>query len=336
MKVRSFLLASIAIVAFSCKKSTENAAPVTPPPAENMVEVLLKLTGDITTSESPLGRKVPAGTTNARTLRDSTIYWVIVRKDNKSIYGGLFNQADSIRLKLPVTGMITVQAAAYKKGSGAGLYYYWQNDQQNYPSFLGNGNAAGQLTAAVLTNKMDTIQYVFGSSIRVDTVWYRGIFKTETDSSSNDRISTLHTEADAYVGETTFAAAATPAVVTLPMKRYAFGVQYSAGNFNSGRLIADFSGSMPTRYLTPGDTVNQYLYSAQEFFQRDSLLNDAVTVKMKWEKADGSIVPLGEKKIFFKRNVLTKISVTIPPAGSAALGPVISEMNWSGSETVNF
>jgi len=57
---------------------------------------------------------------------------------------------------------------------------------------------------------------------------------------------------------------------------------------------------------------------------------------MKWEKPDGSIVPLGEKKIFFKRNVLTKISVTIPPPGSAALGPVISEMTWSGSETVNF
>ncbi|WP_217605264.1 hypothetical protein [Chitinophaga sp. GbtcB8] len=336
MKVRLFLLASIAIVAFSCKKSTENAAAATPPPGDNVVEVLLKLTGDITTSESPLGRKVPANANNARTLRDSTIYWVIVRKDNKSIYGGLFNQADSIRLKLPVTGMITVQAAAYKKGSGEGLFYYWQNGQQNYGSFLGNGNAAGQLNSAVLTNKMDTIRYVFGYTIRVDTVRNIRLFKTETDSTWNDVIATLHTEADAYVGETTFAAAATPTVVTLPMKRYAFGVQYSAANFNSGRLIADFSGAMPTRYLTPGDTVNQYLYSAQEFFQRDSLLNDAVTVKMKWEKPDGDVVPLGEKKIFFKRNVLTKISVTIPPPGSAALGPVISEMTWSGSETVNF
>jgi hypothetical protein len=93
---------------------------------------------------------------------------------------------------------------------------------------------------------------------------------------------------------------------------------------------------MPTKYITPGDTVNQYLYTAEEFKQRDSLLNDAVTVKMKWEKPDGSIVALGQKKVYFKRNILTKITVTIPPSGSAAFTPEISETTWSGSETVGF
>lgn len=332
MRVKFILLACVTIAAFSCKKSNENAPPpVTPPTSESTVEALLKLTGDINTSESPLGRKAPGSTVFAKTLTDSTIYYVIVRKDNKSVYIGLFNQADSIKLKLPVTGTVTVEAAAYKKGSGAGLYYNWYNGLQHYGIHIYGSDATN--FSGYLTNKMDTIRYVYGGSFRVDTLNYQAIF----DPADTTRFTyTLHSEIDSYLGSTTFAASTAPEVINLSMKRYTFGIQYSASNFSSGRLIADYSGSMPTKYITPADTTKQFLYTAEEFKQRDSLLNDAVTVKMKWEKTDGSIVSLGEKKIYFKRNILTKINVTIPPAGSAPFTPVLTESDWTGSETVGF
>lgn len=329
MKLRSILLACVTIAAFSCKKSNENAPPpVTPPASENTVEALLKLTGDFNTSESPLGRKAPGSTVFAKSLSDSTIYYVVVRKDDKSIYIGLFNRPDSIKLKLPVSGTVTVQAGAYKKGSGPGLYYYWENGRQHYayPFFGADGSP-------YLTNKMDTLRYVWGYLIQADTLHYLSMFDpADTTRSTN----TLHSEADSYLGSTTFAASTAPDVINLPMKRHTFGIQYSASNFSSGRLIADFSGSMPTKYITPADTTKQFLYTAQEFIERDSLLNDAVTVNMKWEKPDGSLVPIGEKKIYFKRNILTKINVVIPPSGSAPFTPVLTETDWTGSETVGF
>jgi hypothetical protein len=332
MRVKIILLACVTIAAFSCKKSNENAPPpVTPPASENTVEALLKLTGDIKTSESPLGRKAPGSTVFAKTLSDSTIYYVIVRKDNKSIYIGVFNQADSIKLKLPVTGTVTVEAAAYRKGSGPGLFYRWYNGQQAYSTPI-YGSDANSPTGYV-TNKMDTIRYVYGYLFRADSLSYRAIFDPADTTRSTH---TLHSEMDAYLGSTTFAASTAPDVINLSMKRHTFGIQYSASNFSSGRLIADFSGSMPTKYITPADTAKPFLYTAEEFKQRDSLLNDAVTVKMKWEKTDGTIVPIGEKKIYFKRNILTKINVTIPPSGSAPLTPSITETDWTGSETIGF
>lgn len=332
MRVKFILLACVIIAAFSCKKNNENAPPpVTPPASENTVEALLKLTGDINTSESPLGRKAPGSTVFAKTLSDSTLYYVIVRKDNKSVYIGLFNQADSIKLKLPVTGTVTVEAAAYKRGSGAGLYYEWDNGLQRFPTPIYGGAASG--IQGRLTNKMDTIRYVYGYLFRADTLSYKAMF----DPADTTRPTyTLHSELDSYLGSTTFAASTAPDVINLSMKRYTFGIQYSANNFSSGRLIADFSGFMPTKYITPADTTKQFLYTAEEFKQRDSLLTDAFTVKMKWEKTDGSIVSLGEKKIYFKRNILTKLNVTIPPAGSAPFTPVLTETDWTGSETIGF
>ncbi|WP_298739877.1 hypothetical protein [uncultured Chitinophaga sp.] len=331
MRLRFLLLACVTITAFSCKKSNEQAPPAAPPASEGTVEALLKLTGDIKTSESPLGKKAPGTTVFAKTLTDSTIYYVIVRKDNKSVYIGVFNQADSIKLKLPTAGTVTVEAAAYKKGSGTGLFYRWYDGRQAYSSPIYGGDAVNP--TGYVTNQMDTIRYVYGYVFRADSLRYRSMFVPEDSTRATN---TLHPEMDAYLGSTTFAASAAPDVVNLFMKRHTFGVQYSTQNFTSGRLIADYSNYMPTRYLTPADTTRQFLYTAEEFKERDSLLNDAVTVKLKWEKPDGAIVALGEKKIYFKRNILTKINVTIPPSGSAAFTPSITETDWTGSETVGF
>src|SRR5690349_15525945 len=105
MKARVLLLAAVLVTTFSCKKSNENEA-VTPPPAgaTPTIDVQLKLTGDLTTTESPLGRKVTGGAQNARSLRDSTLYSIVVSKDGRAIYEGIYNRADSITLKIPSSG----------------------------------------------------------------------------------------------------------------------------------------------------------------------------------------------------------------------------------------
>ncbi len=257
---------------------------------------------------------------------------MIVRKDDRSIYSGIFDRADSIQLTLPVEGNVMVEASAYKRGSGPGLYYYyrWGGNQRDYSTSAIYGNASN---TGVVTNKMDTISYRDGGSHRADSLGRLAVFNP---ADTTRPVFMLHSELDTYYGQVIFAGASAPSVIDLPMKRRVFGVQYSADNFSSGRIIADFSGLMTTKYITTGDTATQYLYTAKEFLVRDSLLNDAVMVKMKWEKPDGNIVSLGEKKIYFKRNILTKIHVSVPASGSAPLTPVISETDWSGTENVSF
>jgi hypothetical protein len=331
MKLKSFLLASIAITVFSCKQHDEDVTPSTPPETGKTVQAILRLSGDISVSESPLGAKMSLWID--RDLRDSTIYYVIVHKDDLSVYSGIFDHADSILLTLPTEGNVTVEAAAIKRGSGTGLYYFWQL-LDVLPDYTTSGIYGNTDFEGLLKNKMDTISYPGGAGNRADALHKLKVFDPADTTNS---LSARHPELDTYYGQVTFAASAAPTIINLPMKRCTFGVQYSADKFTTGRLIADFSGMMITKYLTPHDTTTQFLYTAEEFLQRDSLLNDAVTVKMEWENTDGSIVPLGEKKIYFKRNILTKIHVSIPlPGGSAPLEPVISETTWSGSETVNY
>ncbi len=57
MKSKLFLLACVAVTAFSCKQHDNDVTPTPPPATGKTVQAILRLTGDISVSESPLGRK---------------------------------------------------------------------------------------------------------------------------------------------------------------------------------------------------------------------------------------------------------------------------------------
>lgn len=327
MRSTLLLLTLCFTLAISCnKKDKETPDPVEPPASGETVRTRLRLTGDILATESPLpnGRLVNDVEGYARELRDSTLYGVILQELAPWGYWqttscGLFNNRDSLALDLPVEGEFRIIVQVYKRGTGPGLYYTWKNGAQYFDEPINN----------TLDNRMNN-----GNKTR-DTMFSSQLFDP-IDSTNYLRV-VEYGEADGYRGETTVTATGTPSIISLDMKRMSFGVQFSAVNFTSGKLHAEFPyWLMHPKSVTPENIDDQhFIFLADEFATRDSL-RLAINVKITWEKPDGSMVPIGEKSIRFKRNVLTKIQVTIPNTGRSIIDPVITETEWSGTETVEF
>lgn len=323
MKSILLLLAcSCAIAIVSCKKNKQNPPPQPPPVTNETVRVRLRLTGDILTSETtlPNGRKAGTASDYAKTLKDSTLYAVIVKKNNVTFSSGLFNRLDSISVEIPAEGQITIIATAIKRGTGAGVFYTLVNGKQVFDWPF----------KTTLNNRMDTS--VLGRRMQ-DTLSMQMVNPLDTTKSLDWK---TYPEIDAYRGATTFAAIGAPPVLSLNMKRLAFGMQFSSPNFTTGKLIAEFPLlDMQSISVTPANINTQYHIYSTDFFKFTDSLSWGINVQMKWEKPDGSFVPLGGKLIKFKRNVLTKIQVNIVNTGKIDLDPVITETNWSNTEIID-
>lgn len=320
MKHTFILIAALGLFAASCKKN--NGQPQQPDPSANSstVQVRLRLSGDILSADSPLpnGRQAgPGSNTEARMLRDSTIYAVMVRKGNANwgdpFTSGMFTKPDSIILDLPVDQTVTVIVRAFRKGSGGGIHYIWQNGKPyfEYP------------VHAALTNKMDSTQKKM-----IDTVSWLKI--TSTLDSAITFGEKDNPETDLFYGKTTFLISAAPISQSLELKRHAFGVQLAATGFTTGKLRLEIDGSHP-KSVTPADINSKYFVFASDLFKFQQQFARNVTIK--WEKPDGNIVIVGQKAITFKRNILTKIQVAV--SGNINLDPVITDTEW-GTETVVF
>lgn len=332
MKSTLPLLTLAITLAVSCKeKDKPNPNPPEPPVVNETVRTRIRLSGEILSSESPLpnGRKVDHTPQYAKALRDSTLYGVMVKTGPNfltTISRGLFNNTDSIVIDLPVEGQFRIIAYAYRRGTGSGLFYEWRANEQyfNWPIYT------------TLRNRMDTSgPIVEHFNTILDTLSGFDLFDPLDSTRTSPRQE--HAEADVYRGAVDVTATGAPGIINLHMKRMAFGIRFSAANFSGGKLHAEFpAGYMAGQSVTPANINDKYfIYSAGDFKYGDTLYS-AMNVKMSWEKPDGSIVPLGSKDIMFKRNVLTTIHVTISDTGKKDLNPIITETEWSGTETVSF
>lgn len=332
MRSTLLLLTLSFTLAVSCKnkdKTTPN--PPEPPTTGETVRARIRLSGDILSSESPLpnGKKVDNSTQYAKELRDSTLYGIMVKTGanlNTTISRGLFNNTDSIIVDLPVGGEYKIIAYAYKRGTGTGLHYGWQVDGQyfDWPIY------------SVLRNRMDTSGPIVSHyNTIMDTLARFQLF--DPIDSTKTIPAREYSEIDAYRGEVTVTTTGAPAIVTVNMKRMSFGIKFSAANFTEGKLHAGFSGGyMAVQSVTPENIDEKYFIYTSNDFKYGDTLRWPVNVVMSWEKPDGSTVPLGEKKITFKRNVLTTVHVTVSDTGRTQLIPIITETDWAGTETVDF
>lgn len=336
MRSTLLLLTLSFTLAVSCKnkdKTTPN--PPEPPATGETVRARIRLSGDILSSESPLpnGRKADNTPQYAKELRDSTLYGIMVKTGanfNTTISRGLFNNTDSIMVDLPVGGEYKIIAYAYKRGTGTGLYYELKPGEPPPYSYY-----YGWPLYSVLRNRMDTTgPIVEHFNTIVDTLARFELF----DPIDSTKIIPVraYSEIDAYRGEVTLTTTGAPAIVSINLKRMAFGIRFTAANFTEGKLHAGFSGGyIAEQRVTPGNIDEKYfIYSANGFRYSDSLY--PVTVVMSWEKPDGSSIPLGEKSIVFKRNVLTTVHVTVSDTGRTQIVPIITETDWAGTETVDF
>lgn len=320
MRLTLFLLACVPAILFSCKKSNESSPETTPPVNSGpATEVQLKLGGDLSVHESPLGRQVKGLDQYAKSLVDSTIYVVEVGVNNESVYKGVFNRADSIFVPVPATRPVAIAVSAFKRGSGEGLYYTWDSQGRQYFPYR---------FMVSLTNRMENSSGGFmGGAGILPHIPVFNPFDLSTYTS------TVHSEVDSYWGQVTVNTAGAPPVVTLSMRRLVFGIKFNATGFSSGRLVADFNGWMPEKYIMPDETGTRYIYTADDYYWVETLGESAVDLTLKWEKPGGGIVVLGSKKMYFKRNVLTNINVTVPPDGSPVSIPL--DNNWTSTEEVN-
>lgn len=127
---------------------------------------------------------------------------------------------------------------------------------------------------------------------------------------------------------------AVPPVINLTMRRLVFGIKFNATGFHSGTLIADFNGWMPNKQLRADETGTRFIYTADDFHWIETLGESAVDLTLKWETPGGDIVVLGSKKMYFKRNVLTNINVTVPQEGAPISIPL--DGTWTSTEEANF
>ncbi|MFB6456003.1 hypothetical protein ACE38W_12090 [Chitinophaga sp. Hz27] len=329
MKLKSLLPVALVItmtaMVISCQKNADTTSEVVPQGTKN---VKVNFTGDISTTESPLGRKNTNDLSLAKTFADSTVYAIYVNQDGKAQFHGLYSKTDSVILRIPNSGSIDVNAIALKKGTGPGIYceshidYFSGKPVFNYPWF-----------GVIPYNFMDTI-YLGKLMYSVDSI--NNILLFNDLGTNAAQTTTRNSEIDSYVGRVSFNATQTPAAINLNMKRISFGIKYNVSNFANGKLIVDFGGLMPAKtFTTTSDLSKVFVYTANELQWVDSLNLNPINLALKWEKPDGSIVPIGSKRISFKRNVLTDINITVPNQGTG-IPTMPIDSNWQKRESINF
>lgn len=293
----------------SCQKDSEKPSL---PGQPGTAAVRLQLQGDFLTSEGPLpyGREAGGMYSYAKTLRDSTLYAVMVSWLERGWVrhsSGLFNRPDSIMLLLPEERPVYIHAWVIRKGSGEGPHYEMRGGLQYFDSPLNTE----------LTNQMDTLHRQ-GDDRMVDTV--SGIQVSDPADLLQPLPRFTFPEVDAHYGTISFPGTL-PSVVNLPMKRMAFGVQLAADNFTTGKLLLEFPSPyyLPaqSQSVTPATLSEIFIYAGEEF-KAEAFWWPRLEVSIKWVKTPGDTVALGQKYVQFKRNVLTRLKVTLPTAGRSS------------------
>lgn len=299
----------------SCQKDSEKPSL---PGQPGTAAVRLQLQGDFLTSEGPLpyGREAGGMYSYAKTLRDSTLYAVMVDRPGKwpgswdRYSSGLFNQRDSIFLLLPKDSVARISAYVFMKGSGEGLHYVMTGGLQYFDYPLNTS----------LTNQMDSLHRE-----RVNMMWDSLSWLQVSDPTnlSQAALPAELPEVDAHYGVIAISATAPPPIVNLHMRRTAFGIQLAADNFTTGELLMEFPGygyygQARPQSVTPAGLSEVFIYSADIFKNQDIYWLSGLDVSIKWVKALGDTVALGQKNVQIKRNVLTRLKVTLPTTGRSS------------------
>lgn len=317
-------LASVAFI-YSCQKTSESM-PNPKPTGEEKALIRLRLGGDITINQSALpGSRKAHNYVFARTLRDSTIYAVDVRIGNTPYAAGVFNNPDSISLELPTNTSYTITAAAFKRGSGEGLYYEENANGLQYFSNPLNRS---------LRNKM---YYTANDSNFLSNLTYATTFAADTTSPYGG----FFPELDSYTGSVYFNADSSQ-TLNIPMRRVVFGIKYNAVNFTDGYLIVKYGNSMQTRYLTPDNIGNSLsIYTADEFRHSETVTGwERILFTLKWVKSDGTTITLGDKELFPpNRSYITTVNITLPTTSTTTntgIGISITDTAWTSTNVINF
>lgn len=312
---------------YSCKKS-QDVVTALPTPVET-VKLQLRL-DNISTIETPLEGKKTGANTAARDLYDSTIYAIDVRYTGYLPYAqGLFNKAAVVTLEVPKNSTFIINIGAIRRGTGAGLY--WKDTTGGYQYFY-------EPFKRRLMNEMEYSDKVANTPWQLYPIFMINVLNMSVRANvlTNNEEVFHYSELDTHFGTTTINVGDTAMSVNVPLKRISFGLQYRAINFNEGTLIAEYDGWMKPQSFQPSDISNSmHIHTANAYRFTEDLGDEKLHLTLKWQKADGSIIPVGQKYLSPKRNSLTIINVTMPRTG---IQPLIelSDTTFMGNEDIDF
>lgn len=333
MKTKYILVAlclSVVTAFYACKKS-EKLTPETEVSAEK-IKVGLRISG-ITTVTTPMenGRKLPVSVA-ARTIFDSTFYAVDVRLQNGAPYAqGLYNSPEGIVLELTKNEVYLIRVAAIKKGtsygippagiSGGYVYLYRPFDKPVTNEMVYN---------TAVPNSPDALNPTF-----LDSLTYMPVLENPFTGETG---AYKYPELEIYYQSLQFSAD-TSSSLNLALHRICFGINYNLINFEDGILKVEYDG-MKTKTFTQygGSDEHLSIYTADQFRYSDTIYQP-VNLTFTFMKYDGTIVPMGTKSLYPRRNMLTTINVTQPAAGRAVdvnTNIFLTDTAFAGGTTVPF
>lgn len=128
-----------------------------------------------------------------------------------------------------------------------------------------------------------------------------------------------HPKTERFYGETEGYMPEEGGSVSIFMKRVCFGVKYIAEGLTDGRLVITMEEA-PDMVVDAGNAAGVQEIICFRNGYGDGLqwtmddYSETIPVSVMWERADGASVPLANREITFKRNVLTTVTIKVSEA----------------------
>ena len=357
--MKKLLFLAVAAVAVSCSKvdltdnppQTGNDGEQTEQP--EYVTVSFAMKGEVTVDERPLSRAA-GKETESRDLYGINIYY---DKEQDGVindpYGyGLFDNVDDMVASL-LTGykykfVCTLvkegkdklnydyvrYSSSYSQSSDyRGYGYPFCKSKQNYKENTYQYDywdlVFSYILSSALVEKANINKFVLGDGFHLTGLgqgythdkYYNYIYRYDSTSKWDDYIS-AYPPTDRYYGETTDYLPKDGGVVTIDMKRCAFGVQFVVTGVSDGAFSLSVIDSENIEVLSKGsitsDTtldeeihVFRNVYGCwQNAMSTDDYSQD-FTINMTWVRGNNVTQTLDPLKITFKRNVMTTVNINL-------------------------
>ena len=295
MKNLLFLLCMIAL-SWSCSSSSEGEPepePVPEEPKEYLVS--LGLTGEIDIEESPLSKA------SSNDLYGIQVYSKTSTTEYTPYAYGLFDDKSLMTVKVLEGYNYKFIATMIVNGKNKIEYSL---DSYSYP-FAAGDNFMKLTNNFTFSNNDDIYQIDRGEAILAGYDRFKGNFKVPNT--------------ERFYGETEGYIPLENGNISINMKRVCFGAKFIADGLTEGNLKINIKEA-PELNIKYGQTEAQDIFTfAHKRFSSNWSSNswtkddysETIPVSISWEKADGAVVPLINKDITFKRNVLTTITIKV-------------------------
>lgn len=302
MKKLLFILSAIALV--SCGSNEEPIIPIEPPMPETPKEhtVYFGFFGEITDiEESPLNRAVSSNLYGIQAYSMS-----INDKEYKPYAYGLFDDKSKMAIKLLegykykfcVTMLEDKTKLLTNKIEGVDAYEY---------PFINTKIKATKKENKFIYSSTVFLNYLISS--------YTTLIKERYEIPNIDR----------YFGEVMGYTITENEQISIDMRRVVFGAKFIVEGLTEGKVIITLNGA-PEMCIVYPNLETQDIFTLPNATAAGDY-STTIPVAIKWEKNDGSIIPLATQEIVFKRNKLTTATIKVKD-NSANIG-----MNISKDET---